>query len=68
MAPARLTRVQVPFKDATPQAAAGRRSEPAVSEPRAIGTQAVATEIAEPAEEPPVMRVVSQGLRAWPMT
>ena len=49
---------------ATPQKAAGPRIEPEVSEPMASGTRPAATAAAEPLDEPPVKRVVSQGLRA----
>ena len=45
---------------------AGWRMEPPVSEPRAPGTMPEATAAAEPPEEPPAVRVVSQGLRVGP--
>ena len=48
----------------TPQAAAGKRSEPPVSEPSPAGMAPQATAAAVPADEPPVIRVGSQGLRA----
>jgi hypothetical protein len=38
-----------------PQAAAGRRTEPPVSEPSAPNTRRAATAAPEPLEEPPVM-------------
>jgi hypothetical protein len=64
MAPARLTLPQVGLMEHTPQAAAGKRNEPPVSEPRPAGMAPYATAAAVPAEEPPVIRVGSQGLRA----
>jgi len=68
MAPARLTRPQVGLIEEIPQAAAGNRSDPPVSEPSPAGMAPQATAAAVPAEEPPVMRLGSQGLRAWPRT
>jgi hypothetical protein len=50
----------------TPQNAAGWRMEPPVSVPVAAGTRRAATAAAEPPEEPPGTRFVSQGLRAGP--
>ena len=50
----------------TPQAEAGRRIEPPVSEPSAPLTMRGATEAPEPLDEPPVTREASQGLRQWP--
>ena len=50
----------------TPQAAAGRRIEPPVSEPSAPNTMRAPTEAPEPLELPPVTRVWSHGLRQWP--
>src|SRR5688572_6516471 len=49
-----------------PQSAAGCRTEPPVSEPRAIGAMHAATAAALPPEEPPAVRVGSQGLRVGP--
>ena len=49
-----------------PQRAAGIRTEPAVSVPIAATHIPEATAAAEPDDEPPVIRVVSQGLRAGP--
>jgi hypothetical protein len=52
----------------TPQSAAGIRTEPAVSVPSATGATPAATAAAEPALEPPVMRLGSCGLRHGPAT
>jgi hypothetical protein len=49
-----------------PQKAAGWRTEPPVSEPRAMGTIPAATATAEPPDEPPGTRDGSSGLRAGP--
>ena len=49
-----------------PQSAAGWRTEPPVSEPSATGTMRAATAAAEPPDEPPGTRSVSQGLRTGP--
>src|SRR5688572_19735044 len=49
-----------------PQNAAGCRTEPPVSDPRAIGTMPAATAAAEPPEEPPGTRSRSCGFRAGP--
>src|SRR5688572_4589111 len=49
-----------------PQSAAGWRTEPPVSEPRASGARPAATAAADPPEEPPGTRVGSQGLRVGP--
>src|SRR5699024_712792 len=46
--------------------AAGMRTEPAPSEPRAAGTRPAATAAAEPPEEPPGERWGHQGLRVIP--
>ena len=48
----------------TPVRLAGWRTEPPVSVPVAAGTSRAATAAALPPDEPPGMRVVSQGLRA----
>src|SRR5437763_5668076 len=50
----------------TPQNAAGWRTEPPVSEPRAAGTMRAATAAAEPPDDPPATRVTSHGLRVTP--
>ena len=47
-----------------PQAAAGKRTEPVVSEPNANKVVPAATLAPAPVEEPPVKRFISQGLRA----
>src|SRR5204863_441533 len=49
---------------ARPQKAAGPRIEPPVSLPVPPSTRPAATEAPVPLDEPPVKRVVSQGLRA----
>ena len=49
-----------------PQSAAGWRTEPPVSEPSAAGTMRAATAAAEPPDEPPGTRPVSQGFRTGP--
>ena len=46
--------------------AAGWRIEPPVSVPVAAGVMRAATAVADPPEEPPGTRVVSQGLRTGP--
>ena len=55
MAPARDTSPKVVFMPTSPHMAAGKRTEPAVSEPSAPYTTRAATETAEPLDEPPVM-------------
>src|SRR3954468_475370 len=59
-------RPYVGFNPTTPQNAAGCRTEPPVSEPRATGTMRAATATAEPPDEPPGTRAGSHGLRAGP--
>jgi hypothetical protein len=49
-----------------PQSAAGWRTDPPVSEPSAAGTTRAATAAADPPEEPPGTRSVSQGLSTGP--
>ena len=51
----------------TPQKAQGQVMEPQVSEPMAKGTSPAATAAAEPEEEPPAQRAVSQGVRHGPV-
>lgn len=51
----------------TPFAAAGRRTEPPVSEPRLPNARRAATAAPEPLDEPQVMWSVFQGLRQWPL-
>src|SRR5205807_9789228 len=60
------TRPREGFIPTRPQQAAGIRIEPPPSEPVAAGTIPEATAAAEPPEEPPVVRVGSQGLRVTP--
>ena len=50
------------LRPTTPQSAAGWRMEPPVSEPSESATSPAATAAAEPPEEPPGTRSVSQGL------
>jgi len=50
----------------TPQNAAGWRTEPPVSVPRAAGTAPAATSAAEPPEEPPGTRARSRGWSTRP--
>src|ERR1051326_395063 len=64
--PQRLTRPYVGLRPTTPHSAAGWRTEPPVSEPRAAGTMRAATAAAEPPDEPPATRVRSHGLGAGP--
>ena len=66
MAPDVETRPQVGFQALTPQAWAGMRSEPPVSDPSAATTDPLATAAAEPDEEPPAMNCGFQGLRTRP--
>src|ERR1700694_1295449 len=49
-----------------PQKAAGCRTDPPVSDPRAAGTMRAATAAADPPDEPPGTRVVSHGFRVGP--
>src|SRR5262245_37167950 len=55
-------RARVGFKPKIPQHEAGMRIEPPPSFACATGTTLAATAAAEPPDEPPVVRVVSQGL------
>src|SRR5262245_50885088 len=64
--PQRETRPYVGFTPTTPQSAAGCRTEPPVSDPRAAGTMRAATAAAEPPDEPPGTRVRSHGFFAAP--
>ena len=66
MIPLRLTSPIVGFIPTRPHAAAGIRIEPPPSEPVAHGTRPAATAAAEPPEDPPGVRVKSQGLRVIP--
>ena len=50
----------------SPQAAAGIRIDPPPSDAVAAGTSPAATAAAEPPDEPPGVRVASQGLRVMP--
>src|SRR4051812_49040499 len=49
-----------------PHNAAGCRTDPPVSLPNAIGVMPAATETAEPALDPPLVRFGSHGLRVGP--
>src|SRR5437868_11367899 len=60
------TRPRAAFSPTRPQQAAGMRVEPPPSLAWAIGTIPDATAVAEPPEEPPLMRSRSHGLRVGP--
>ena len=62
----RLTRVWVGLIPTRPLAAAGRRTEPPVSDPSAPKTSRAATEDPEPLDDPPEMCAGFQGLRHAP--
>ena len=64
--PYRETRPYVGFRPTMPQNAAGQRTEPPVSVPRARSARPDATAAAEPPEEPPGTRETSRGLRVGP--
>src|SRR5579872_714724 len=66
VAPARGIRNCVGFKPARPQKAAGIRTDPPVSVPIATAAIPSATEIGAPDEEPPGIRLRSQGLPGVP--
>ena len=55
-------------RPAMPVSAAGMRTEPPVSVPRAASAMSAATAAPEPPLEPPGMRAGFQGLRHWPAT
>ena len=63
----RDTRPRVGFIPTSPQLAAGMRIEPPPSEPVAAGTRPAATAAPDPPDEPPGVRVGSQGLRVMPL-
>ena len=67
-APSRGVRRAVGLNPTTPQSAAGWRTEPRVSEPRAITLMPSACATAAPEEEPPGTRAArrSHGLRGVP--
>src|SRR5262249_41234167 len=54
------------FQAVTPQACAGIRSEPPVSDPSAATTAPPATAAADPDDEPPDMKARSHGLHTRP--
>jgi hypothetical protein len=54
------------LKPITPQQAAGRRTDPPVSEPTDISTTPAATPAAEPLEDPPTIRSGHCGLTGVP--
>src|SRR5687767_12560202 len=62
----RLTRPRVGFRPTRPHSLAGIRIDPPPSPAVPIGTMPEATAAAVPPLEPPVLRVVSQGLRDGP--
>src|SRR6201981_3334420 len=64
--PSSGTRPQVVFRPAIPQQAAGIRTEPPVSVPRATSASPAATATAEPLEDPPGSRRGSSGLAGVP--
>src|SRR5881296_3977805 len=66
MTPARLTRPNVGISPTMPQSDAGWRTDPPVSEPSATGTIPAATAAAEPPDDPPGTREVSQGFFTGP--
>src|SRR6476660_10214811 len=55
-------------KPTTPHMAAGRRSEPPVSDPVHTGSMSQASATAEPPDEPPALRVGLNGLPVAPHT
>ena len=61
------TRPRLGLSPTSPQQAAGMRIEPPPSLPWATGTIPAATAAAEPPEEPPGVRVRSQGFRVAPV-
>src|SRR6266567_6225721 len=64
--PSSGTRPQVVFRPAIPQQAAGIRTEPPVSVPRATSASPAATATAEPLDDPPGSRPGSSGLAGVP--
>ena len=66
IAPRVETVPQVGFHAAMPQACAGMRSEPPVSEPSAETTERLATATAEPDDEPPQMKSGFHGFCGLP--
>ena len=64
--PSSGTRPQVVFRPVIPQQAAGIRTEPPVSVPRATSASPVATATAEPLDEPPGSRPGSSGFGGVP--
>src|SRR6185437_7610568 len=59
-------RARVGFSPKRPQVEAGMRIDPPPSVAWAAGRTREATAAAEPPDEPPALRVVSQGLRVGP--
>src|ERR1700761_4187118 len=64
--PSSGTRPQVVFRPAIPQQAAGIRTEPPVSVPRATSASPAATATAEPLDDPPGSRPGSSGFTGVP--
>src|SRR5215210_5785975 len=64
--PRRGMRPNVGLSPTTPHNDAGMRTEPPVSAPTANGSAPNATAAAAPLEDPPAMRVGSQGFRTLP--
>ena len=56
----------VVLRPATPQQAAGMRTDPPVSVPRATSAWPVATAVADPLDDPPGTRVGSSGFDGVP--
>ena len=61
-------RPRLGLRPTRPHQAAGMRTEPPMSVPSARGTQPAATAAPEPPEDPPGVRLVSQGLRVIPQS
>ena len=68
IAPRNGTRPLVGFHAVTPQAWAGMRSDPPVSDPSAATSAPPATAAADPDDEPPETKSRFQGLRTRPCT
>src|SRR6185312_951139 len=67
-APSRLTRPNVGFSPATPQSAAGRRTEPPASVPMEASTAPEPTVAPDPPLDPLAVRVGSTGLLLRPVS
>src|SRR5581483_1817242 len=60
------TRLDVGLCEKTPHRCAGTRSEPLISDPSSSGTYPAARAAADPPEDPPGVRLRSQGLFVVP--